>query len=64
MSYNIKQDVATTAAHSKRILDLTKNINFWVLVSVLYGIIKMDVLSITDVLHTYTYFQYYHNPII
>ena len=40
---DIKQDAATTAAHSKNIIELLKNRKLLFLVSVLYGIIHMSV---------------------
>ena len=64
MADHIKQDSATTAEHSKQIIDLLKKIRKRFLLSVLYGIIHMAVLIITDVLQHYTYCQYYRNHLI
>ena len=64
LSDNRKHDSDKTYVHIKRIIVLLKNINFKVMVSVLHGRIQLAVLGIIDVIQTYTYFQYYHNPII
>ena len=46
---NIKQDAYKTAANSKQITDTLKK-KFQVLVSVIYGIIQMDVMGNTGML--------------
>ena len=61
---HIKKDAATTAAHSKLIIEMLKKINIQFLVSVLYRRIQMVVLRITNVPNHYTYCQYYSNPLI
>ena len=55
---------STIDAHSKRIIDMSKRVNVLVLVTVLYGRIKMSVPSITYVIKNCTHCQYNCNPLI